>query len=597
MVKHNLFARLLLLFATIVAICVVTLCYFMFYLMSRSVISSELDKQQRTIDVVDSYLAGKYEDTRRTMEEIYRSDAVSKQLALLLQHPFQEYLAHRLDQYFSETTDRSANIMAFFRNKMDGDATIDSMMLYSAEQQFLYIFRQFGSQRLINTNAALSYVPDVMSEERSPVSASNIWIAKTVGREGADVFSVRVPINDKMTFRNIGQLLALYDRTAITAAIDAAGEEAKGYVLAVAADGQVLFDSSGQYDGPNSPFFGEQPLQTVLEQFRDNAYVTTVSSSQAGYTVIGIAPKAEIAATYAGLRQTLFGVALVGLLLAIGVPGLFIVNYSKRTNRILRLMRKVEGGDLAVRSTDLKGDEIGQISRGINDMLEQLERYIDRVYKAEIRQKHTELEALQARVNPHFLYNTLEVIRMRALSHGAKDVGEMIYSLSVLFKNAVRHELLYRVEDEMEACRLYLELFRIRYKNRFTYHIEWDPALAGKKMLKLSVQPLVENYIVHGLRPHRDDNRVEIRATLEDGVVRIAVEDNGAGIPPERLLDIMQQINLPEEAGKSFGLRSVHDRIKLVYGSEYGIEIKSGEAGTTVAMSFPATEEGELKHV
>lgn len=122
------------------------------------------------------------------------------------------------------------------------------------------------------------------------------------------------------------------------------------------------------------------------------------------------------------------------------IPSLFISNFAKRMYGIIRFTRKVRGGDLAARIADPREDELGQISRSFNEMLDELNQYIERVYKAEIKQQQTELVALQARINPHFLYNTLEVIRMRAVSQGARDVGEMIYSLSVLFKSLVQQK-------------------------------------------------------------------------------------------------------------------------------------------------------------
>lgn len=156
---------------------------------------------------------------------------------------------------------------------------------------------------------------------------------------------------------------------------------------------------------------------------------------------------------------------------------MFISSFAKRTHRIIRFTRKVKNGDLNARISDSREDELGQIAKSFNDMLDELNQYIDKVFKAEIKQKRTEIATLEARVNPHFLYNTLEVIRMRAVSSGAKDVGDMIYSLSVLFKSYVRPKARYTFKDELEACKMYLELFRIRYTDRFAYTIECEKEL------------------------------------------------------------------------------------------------------------------------
>lgn len=303
-----------------------------------------------------------------------------------------------------------------------------------------------------------------------------------------------------------------------------------------------------------------------------------------------------MAKTYQGLRNTILTISSICILFAILIPALFISNFAKRTNGIIRFTRRVRNGDFTARIADVREDELGQISKSFNDMLDELNLYIDRVFKAEIKQQQTELVALQARINPHFLYNTLEVIRMRAISQGARDVGEMIYSLSVLFKSMVQQKKNYTLKDELEACRLYLELFRIRYKDRFNYEIEADPALYGKALVRLSLQPIVENYIVHGIRTDQFDNQISIDVR-EDGDTLVAVvHDNGKGIEPDRLTEIRRELEREEETGQMFGLRSVHTRLRFLYGPAYGIEIDSVPgSGTTIIVRYPNREgmEGE----
>ncbi|MBW7454256.1 sensor histidine kinase, partial [Paenibacillus sepulcri] len=261
-----------------------------------------------------------------------------------------------------------------------------------------------------------------------------------------------------------------------------------------------------------------------------------------------------------------------------------------------RSMRKVETGDTSVRIQDTKEDELGQISRSFDQMLEELTRHIDRVYKAEIKQKHTELTAMQARINPHFLYNTLEVIRMRAISQGVTDVSEMIYSLAVLFKSFVQQQTVVTLQEEMENCRRYLELFRIRYKDKFSYTIAYEPELGSRKMIKMSLQPIVENYIVHGIRADDTDNVLAVRAEEREGIIHIEITDNGTGFAPDKLERIRSSFLLPEddETSGSLGLRSVYERLKLVYADECGVELASTPGkGTTVKIWFPNTSEGE----
>jgi len=433
-------------------------------------------------------------------------------------------------------------------------------------------------------------------EEGVNVGAANIWVRKTVGLPDLPMYSVRIPINNKQSLRNIGQLDVYYDTEKIRGSLAMYEEELKGSILVLSADGSVLFDSSGTYYDQKYPYAEQIHSMYDTGVLDDGLIATKLTQSQGGYTVLSTVPKEELAKTYHGLRNTIFTISSICILFAILIPALFISNFAKRTQNIIRFTRRVRNGELTARIADVREDELGQISKSFNDMLDELNIYIDRVFKAEIKQQQTELVALQARINPHFLYNTLEVIRMRAISQGAKDVGEMIYSLSVLFKSMVQQKKNYTLKDELEACRLYLELFRIRYRDRFSYEIQADPSLLGKAMVRLSLQPIVENYIVHGIQTDQSDNRITIEVR-EDGDSLVAVvQDNGKGIQPDRLAEIRRELEREEETGRMFGLRSVHSRLRLLYGSDYGIKVESTPgSGTTITVRFPNREgmEGE----
>jgi two-component system sensor histidine kinase YesM len=332
----------------------------------------------------------------------------------------------------------------------------------------------------------------------------------------------------------------------------------------------------------------------------DGMVVTSLTQSQAGYSVVSLISRKELAGTYRSARNMIISIALVCILFAVLLPAMFISNFAKRTHRIIRFTRKVKNGDLNTRIVDSREDELGQIAKSFNSMLDELNQYIDQVYKAEIKQKHTEIATLEARVNPHFLYNTLEVIRMRAISSGAKDVGEMIYSLSVLFKSYVRPKAKYTFKDELEACRMYLELFRIRYKDRFAYTIECSKELEELPVLKMSLQPVIENYILHGMRTGQSDNRISITIAPDHKDIRVVVADNGLGIAAEQLnrLQLGLEDNGELSGSESFGLRSTHERLRLMYGKPYGVELVSeAGTGTEVTITFPYPAKEETEHV
>ncbi|MNV48346.1 Sensor histidine kinase YpdA [compost metagenome] len=258
-------------------------------------------------------------------------------------------------------------------------------------------------------------------------------------------------------------------------------------------------------------------------------------------------------------------------------------------------MKRLQEGDLSTRIHLNREDELQLIANNFNYMCERLELYINKVYISEITQKNAELVALQSQINPHFLYNTLEAIRMRAISQGAKDVGQMIYILSTLFRTMIKKSMVVTIADEIEYCNLYLELFQIRHKDKLQIESRISPVAMNCSIVKLLIQPVIENYIVHGFRPERFDNLIRIEVTEADERIQIVIRDNGNGIIPSKLTELQKtlQVSMRMDAPpSSLGLCNVNERIKLYYGIEYGLSIASEiGVGTTVIMNIPVVRE------
>ncbi|RCX18201.1 two-component system sensor histidine kinase YesM [Fontibacillus phaseoli] len=593
--KNNLFMKIILFFSMIMILTIITFSYLMYQVMSEAAVQRQMDVQKSAIESVSNYISGKYESVQRMLRDVYRDRELAYNTSYFMEHPYQDYVKYRLDRFFNDTGSTTDTVQ-YFRNQVEDDRDIMSLMLYSADMQQLYAYNSFKQFKIIPTNASRSYVPDAMYlEEEAGVSLPNIWIRKTIGMPETPVYSVRVPVNNNQSLRNMGQLVVYFDTNRVQDTLERFRDNLKGQILVISSKGDVLFDSSGTYYGRKYPHFDQ--VNSVYDNgtIGGDLIVTKLMQNQGSFTVLSTVPKNELAKTYRGLRNTILTISAICILVAIILPSLFISNFAKRTYGIVRFTRKVRNGDLSVRIEDDRDDELGLISKSFNSVLDNLNVYINRVYKAEIKQKQSELKALESRVNPHFLYNTLEVIRMRAVSQGANDVGEMIYSLSMLFKNYVQQKRNYTLKDELEACRMYLELFRIRYKDRLAYEIHYDKGLDTRPVMKMSLQPIIENYIIHGLRTDRADNIVSISVVSSDGgMLQAKVEDNGRGIPPDRLEEINQGLQKPDEYSESFGLRSIHERLKLLYGDAYGVEVRSEEGkGTTVVVTFPELEEGD----
>ena len=236
-------------------------------------------------------------------------------------------------------------------------------------------------------------------------------------------------------------------------------------------------------------------------------------------------------------------------------------------------MNQVQTGNLKVQLPENEhGDELDMISRHFNLMCQELESYIRKSYLAEIEQQNAEMQALQSQINPHFLYNTLEAIRMKAICNGDREVGKMLYSLAVTFRSQLKEADVITLMQEMHYCKKYLELFEYRYQGKFHSSVECGPELSNIPVIKFILQPIIENYFIHGIRMEENDNEINIYARRAGEDLFIHVEDNGRGMPEKDMESKNRELaNNEMDTRKSIGVTNVNRRLKAAYGDTCGV--------------------------
>lgn len=285
---------------------------------------------------------------------------------------------------------------------------------------------------------------------------------------------------------------------------------------------------------------------------------------------------------------------------AVSAAGIFYIHcYVKRlTNRvnlILNAMNQVTTGDFQVRLTvGKKNDELDRIAENFNEMCEKLKMYIEKSYLEEIERKNAQMQALQSQINPHFLYNTLEVIRMKAICNGDREVGKMLYSMVTLFRSQLKEADVITLGQELDYCKQYMELFEYRYQNSFHSSVECPPELMPLSVIKFVLQPVIENYFIHGIERDRQDNWIRIWAQRKEDTLFLYVQDNGCGMSKELMdeknRELRENVKLQEQTG-SIGLQNINRRIKAVYGDRYGISMEMAKPkGLLVILSIKAEE-------
>lgn len=248
-----------------------------------------------------------------------------------------------------------------------------------------------------------------------------------------------------------------------------------------------------------------------------------------------------------------------------------------------------------------KDQELLVIAETTNDMLDRLERNIHDIYQLELSQKDANMRALQAQINPHFMYNTLEFLRMYAVMENQNELADIIYEFSSLLRNNISDERETTLKQEVEFCRKYSYLCMVRYPKSIAYGFKIDSGLEEMRIPKFTLQPLVENYFAHGVDYRRTDNVISIKALKKEGYVEILVTDNGRGMPAEKLAEIQDKLaqrtfeHTVDYSGKrqSIGIVNVHERFVLYFGDRYDISVESVEKeGVRYRITIQNEEKG-----
>lgn len=258
--------------------------------------------------------------------------------------------------------------------------------------------------------------------------------------------------------------------------------------------------------------------------------------------------------------------------------------FTRKIEELTRNMDKVNHGSREVTVSSDSEDEVGILINSFRRMMDEINRLIDEVYVNKIALKEYELKALQAQINPHFLYNTLSMMNWMAIRSNQMDISKVTLALSTFYRTALsKGEDMVTVENCIRNMEAYLEIQLTMHDNNFTVEWETDPEIKNEKMPKLLLQPVVENAIEHGIDEKEEgDKKISLSFKGVGDDVVITVRDNGMGMEQEKAETLVAY------QAKGYGLKNVNDRIRLLYGEEYGIRIFSAPGeGTNVVMRFP----------
>ena len=277
----------------------------------------------------------------------------------------------------------------------------------------------------------------------------------------------------------------------------------------------------------------------------------------------------------------------------------FSSSFAKRVERFHAQMQKAAKGNFELEEHLGGNDEISELYDYLGTMIWKIQKLISDVYREQlhaeqlkIEQKEAEFKMLASQINPHFLYNTLEVIRMKARASKQYDIEELVKMLAkILRKNIQAGSQDVEIQTEVELITCYLKIQQYRFGERIQYEIDMDPEMEHIRILPLILQPIVENSIVHGLEVKEGIGHIRISISRKDSDLLVVVEDDGVGMEKEQLEELRSNMNRRNENGTHIGMQNVHQRIRLRYGENYGLELDSASGvGTKVKIRIPIEE-------
>lgn len=313
-------------------------------------------------------------------------------------------------------------------------------------------------------------------------------------------------------------------------------------------------------------------------------------SPDTGFTLALRQPKVYTREVMATVYSTCAAMGILCLLLGLLCAWLLSRYLSKPVNELDEAMKRVEKGDYAAELSSDREDEMGRLTASFNHMTREYRQNLERSVQRERELNETELSMMQAQLNPHFLYNTLDSIKWLGVTNGVPQVAAVASGLAVLLRAGISGDRLITLERELELLEKYLDIQSLRFEDRFAWEIDVDERFQHCIVPKLILQPLVENSIIHGVA-NMDDGYIKLSAREESGTLILSVQDNGVGIPQ----DVLDWLNDPgrDVPGGHLGLKNVDRIVRLYYGGDYGISAYSavGE-GSRVELRLPMNKEG-----
>ena len=407
------------------------------------------------------------------------------------------------------------------------------------------------------------------------------------------------------TFR--GVILINLNMNKITEICNSFQEKQENFICIINDKGELVYE---QQNGKERFAFDEkenrQELNTALGKTKESCFrlnyrgekylVTRTDMKTTGWTLVSMVPYKSVMAETMAISGVMILAVVITLIVTLLLLNRILTGVVKPLKKLEKYMVQVNPDNMDQRMEIITDDEIGHLSMKFNQMMDRIRNLKEQVIEEQEDKRKYELQALQAQINPHFLYNTLDSIIWMAETNDSNIVA-MTEALAKLFRislNKGNEEI--SLERELEHVKNYLIIQSMRYADKFTYEILVEPGVERCRTIKLILQPIVENCIYHGIKKKRGTGKITIRAYRREQDLIIEVSDDGCGMPEEICRKILSdEIESENISGSGIGVKNVNERIQLRFGKKYGLSYSSEEGvGTTVTYVLPYNEGGSI---
>lgn len=570
-IKNTIYKKLFLTYTIVTIVLIVSYnLYFIQY--EKTTLSNQaIYANKMVLEDLNNQVNADYNFFNETLLSLYSDLNIVEDLIVFLNKDLNSYLKFKLDTLSQNNKQYHNGIEKFIFNLFDINQNLVQVSFLSNKRQ---------EQTTINREKYMK-VSSQNQSNQALFDNSNKIIT-----EQNQISFIR-EITNPLTLKIEGKIMLTFD-TKIFNQLLPSHLISQQSISMIDDQGLIIYTNNENYQDPY--FMGYETLLEKKEPIqKSKGMVTNVITNDLGFSIIG-----EMNAGASSKLSIEYYVILIFIDIIIFAFSQYIIylRIKKMENRldvIVDAMKQVEIEGTCVKiPITTEYDELSYISLQFNNMCEKLEQYIKSSYLSEISQKNLEMQALQSKINPHFLYNTLECIRMKAVCNNDREVAKMLYLLANLFRKQLKDKDIITVESEIEYCKKYIELLKFRYADKFNYDIECPTELMNQPIIKFILQPLVENYFVHGIRTERTDNYLSIKIRLENNSMIITIFDNGKGISSEKKIEIKKVLREKSFKTNLMGIVNVHQRITLAYGDAYGLSFDDTlKEGTQIKLRIP----------